>query len=94
MKIQATGYIIQDRQGNAIFGYGATVDEAWAMVKEGADPFMDAYGNEKSDDRAFVEDFKTYGATDALIEKVKTEGGAIAWDVVGGVACTREEGET
>jgi len=93
MTIKSVGYIIQDKQGNAIFGYGATVDEAWAMVKDGAAPFFDAYGNEKADETAYTTGYKTCGATAALIEKIKTEGGAIAWDVVEGVACTIEEGE-
>lgn len=89
--IKAAGYIIQDKQGNAIFGFGKTVDEAWSQVVREAGPFFDAYGNEKDDERAYTEDFKTYGATAALIEKVKQEGGAIAWSHVGGIACTREE---
>lgn len=87
------GYIIQDKQGIAIFGYGETVDEAWAMVRDGAGPFTDAYGEPKDDERAFAEDFRTFGATAALIAKVKAEGGAIEWDHVRGVACTREEGD-
>lgn len=93
MKIEASGYIIQDKQGNAIYGTGSTVVEAWAQVVAEAGPFMDAYGNEKDDERAFVEDFKAYGATAALIAKVKTEGGAIAWDVVRGIACVPGEAD-
>lgn len=91
-KITSVGYIIQDKQGNAIFGYGATVDEAWQMARE-AGPFFDAYGEEKDDETAFTEDFKTYGASAALIQKVSEEGGAIAWAIEGGVACTIEESE-
>jgi hypothetical protein len=90
-KIEAAGYIIQDKQGNAIFGFGDTVVEAWAMAVDGAGPFFDAYGNEKSDEAAFTEDFKTYGATAALIDQVRSEGGAIAWGLVNGVACTVAE---
>lgn len=93
MTIKSVGYIIQDKQGYAIYGYGDTVDEAWQMVKADADPFIDAYGNEMDDETAYTTGYKTYGATAALIEKIKTEGGAIAWDVVEGVACTIEEGE-
>ena len=91
--IQAAGYIIQDKQAYAIQGFGDTVAEAWAMVVDGAGPFFDAYGNEKSDEQAFIEDFKTRGATAALIEQVRTEGGAIAWGLVAGVACTVAEEE-
>ena len=93
MTIKSTGYIIQDKQGNAIFGYGATVDDAWEMVKDGAAPFFDAYGNEKADEDAYTQDFKTYGATAALLAQLAASGGAIAWDVVDGVACTIEEVE-
>jgi hypothetical protein len=89
--IQSAGYIIQDKQGNAIYGYGDTVAEAWAMTVDGAGPFFDAYGNEKADEAAFIEDFTTYGATAALIDQVRSEGGAIAWGVVKGVACTVAE---
>jgi hypothetical protein len=92
-KPQAAGYIIQDKQGIAIHGFGETVGEAWAMVVDGAGPFFDAHGNEKADEQAYTEDFKTYGATAALIEQVRTEGGAIAWGLVAGVACTTDEEE-
>lgn len=91
--LTATGYIIQDKQGTAIFGYGETVGEAWAMVRDGAGPFTNAYGEPKDDERAFAEDFRTFGATAALIAKVQDDGGAIDWEVIGGIACTREEAE-
>lgn len=94
MNMIATGYIIQDKQGYAIYGIGATVDEAWAQVVADVGPFFDAYGNEKADEEAFTEDFKVYGATAALIAQVKDYGGAIAWSVVDGIACTTEEAET
>ena len=90
--ITAAGYMIQDKQGYAIHGIGATVDEAWAEVVANAGPFTNSVGDEITPDEAF-EDFKVYGATAALIDKVKAEGGDIAWSVVGGVACTRQEAE-
>ncbi len=92
-KIEAVGYMIQDKQGNAIYGIGATVVEAWAMVVDGVGTFMDAYGNDIPADTAYETQFTTYGASAALMAKVEAEGGAIAWDVVQGVACTREEAE-
>lgn len=91
--IQSVGYIIQDKQGNAIFGAGATVDAAWAQVVDGVGTFFNAYGDEKSADDAYTEDFKTYGATAALLSKVEADGGAIEWDVVDGVACLPSEVE-
>lgn len=90
--ITAAGYMIQDKQGYAIHGIGATVDEAWAEVVANAGPFTNSAGDEITADEAF-KDFKVYGATAALIAQVKDEGGAIAWDVIGGVACTRHESE-
>ncbi|MFA7334861.1 MAG: hypothetical protein WC130_11305 [Kiritimatiellia bacterium] len=93
-KLTAVGYIIQDKQATAIYGCGATVDEAWQMVRDGAAPFFDAYGNEKADEDAFVQDFKAYGATAALLAQVKEQGGAIAWAVLDGVAGTLAESET
>ena len=93
MTIPATGYMIQDKQCNAIFGIGETVDEAWAHVVDEAGPFFDINGDEKPADVAFAEDFRVYGATVALMQKVRDHGGAITWDVVGGVACTVEENE-
>ena len=91
--IEAAGYMIQDKQGNAIFGIGATVDEAWAMVVDGVGTFSDAYGNDVPADEACEAQFKVYGASAALMAKVQADGGAIAWDIVRGVACTIEESE-
>ena len=91
--LKSDGYMIQDNQGNAIFGIGETVDEAWAMVVDGVGHFFDAYGNDIPEDKAFETQFRVYGATAALMAKVAAEGGAIAWGEIGGVACTREEEE-
>ena len=91
--LEAAGYMIQDIQGNAIYGVGVTVDEAWAMVVKGAGPFFNRVGDEISNDEAYETQFKTYGATKALIDRVMERGGAISWGKVGGVACTDEEEE-
>ena len=91
--IEAAGYMIQDNQGNAIYGIGATVDEAWAMVVDGVGTFFDAYGNDIPADQAYETQFKSYGASAALMAQVKAEGGAIAWGVVRGIGCTIAEEE-
>jgi hypothetical protein len=91
--LKADGYMIQDIQGNAIFGVGETVDEAWAMVVDGAGPFFNHVGDPIPNDEAYEKQFKTYGATKALIDRVMERGGAIAWGKVRGVACTPEEEE-
>jgi len=91
--LTAAGYMIQDLQGNAIFGVGATVDEAWAQVVDAVGTFHGPMGNEISADEAYQTQFKTFGATQALLDKVAAEGGNIAWGVIGGVGCTRDEAE-
>ena len=87
----ATGYMIQDIQGTAIYGIGSTVDEAWAEVVRDAGPFFDRYGEEIPDEEAFTTQFTAYGASAALLAQVEAEGGAISWKVVRGVGVTMEE---
>jgi hypothetical protein len=89
--IKAVGYMIQDKQGNAIFGVGETVEEAWQQVVNGAGNFIDAYGDHISSDEAFLTQFRVYGATAALIDEVQTQGGDISWQIIRGVACIKEE---
>jgi hypothetical protein len=89
--ISPAGYIVQDRQSTAIYGAGLTVEAAWAMAVDGAGPFRDAYGNELTNDDAFARYFRVYGATQELLDLVARNGGAQAWHVVGGVACTMAE---
>ena len=91
--IEAAGYMIQDIQGNAIFGIGLTVDEAWAMVVDGVGAFFDAYGNDIPADQAYETQFKAYGVSAALMAQVNAEGGAIAWGRVRGIGCTVAEEE-
>jgi hypothetical protein len=91
--IKATGYMIQDRQGNAIYAVGPSVDEAWAKVVRDAGPFWDRNGDEMTDDAAFEKDFRSHGASAALIAQVEEEGGCIGWGMVDGVACTVAEAE-
>jgi hypothetical protein len=89
--ISPAGYIVQDLQSTAIYGAGLTVEAAWTMAADGAGPFGDAYGNALSDDDAFGRYYRVYGATQELLDLVARNGGAQAWRVVGGVACTMAE---
>ena len=89
--ISPAGYIVQDHQSTAIYGAGLTVEDAWAMAVDGAEPFSDAYGDALSDDEAFERYFRAYAATQALLDLVARAGGDLAWHVVGGVACTMAE---
>lgn len=70
----AAGYMIQDRDGYAIHSIGFTAEEAWRELVANAGPFFDAEGNEKDDELAREEDFRTFGATAALIQKVEEYG--------------------
>lgn len=89
--LNSVGYAIADKTGEAIWGIGATVDEAWAMVVDGAGHFEDAHGNTIDPDVAFERHFRVYGATAALLAQVNDKGGALVWHVADGVACTDEE---
>ena len=91
--MQAKGYMIQDNQGNAIFGVGESVTEAWRGVVRAMQSFTDAYGNTISSHEAYLTQFKVYGATAKLIAMVDALGGDISWRIVRGVACTVEEYE-
>jgi len=82
----AAGYIIHDKQGYAIYGAGESVDQVWSQVVAEAGPFHNAYGDEKTADQAFDEDFTVYGATAELIAYVAEYGGAIKWYVTDGIA--------
>jgi hypothetical protein len=80
-KINAAGWMVQDRDGYAIFGVGGTEAEAWAQVADGVGDEMDA------------ERFVAFEASAALIQQVNECGGAIAWAVIDGVACTTDEAD-
>jgi len=85
-------YVIYDKQQNAIFGTGATVDEAWQQVTSETDRPTNAYDEPVSDDEWFAA-YTVSGATQALVDLVNERGGDIAWGRVRGVACTVEEEE-
>lgn len=81
-------FIIQDKDGHAIFGIGATADAAWREVVDAVRYFHDRFGNTISPQEARETQFRTYPATADLIAEVDAKGGAIAWQIVDGVACT------
>lgn len=92
--ITAAGYIAQDVGGYAIAAIGATAEEARAEVIRECGPWEDRDGNSvDAEHPEFGVDAKfiILPASAALIAQVKSEGGAIAWGVVDGIACTREE---
>lgn len=80
-------YIITDRIKSAIYGVGVTVDEAWLdVLGANAGPFLDAFGNEISDDEAYERYYAAYGASPELIDAVMHHGGDIAFCIRDGVA--------
>lgn len=89
----AAGYAIKDIQGYAIYGTGLTVDAAWAEVVDLCGPFRNAAGDDIDPDAAYETDFKTIGATAAMMAYVEANGGAVRWVEVNGVACTIDEAE-
>lgn len=92
--IEPVGYMIQDKDGYAIHGIGATMADAWTEVVDAVGAFMDRDGNQIPADEAFDAQFEAYPATAALLAQVAAEGGAIAWGLVQGVACTVDEEES
>lgn len=85
-KTEIAGFVIQDKEGYAIYGTGATEDAAWADVVADTRVFFDKNGDHISADEARVSRYVSYPATAALIDCVRENGGAIAWAVVDGVA--------
>ena len=90
----AAGYIAQDNEGYAIAGIGETEAAAKADALPWVGPWEDRDGNTVGADHpefGFDANFAIYPATQALLDMVREDGGAISWDVVDGVACTRAE---
>ena len=78
--IKSAGWIVIDRDHNAIWGFGKTSDDAWAhFVSE----------NEHCDTSGYF----TTPASQAILDRVSVRGGAISWGTVNGVSCTDEEEE-
>lgn len=92
-KINSAGYVITDMENNVIYGHGASVDAAWAEVVEGVRGNFGTNfdGEPLTAEEAFTNHYRVHGATAALLTRVDDAGGAISWDLVGGVACTPAE---
>ena len=86
------GYVAFDTQKTAIYGFGSSVDEAWASVMQNTDRPVDFDGEEVSDEK-WAEGFQFSGASQALLAAINEHGGDIAWQSVNGVACTDAEFE-
>jgi len=91
--IKAAGFVVEPKNGFAIYGIGATEDEAWADVVDAVGYFQDRFGNDISPEEARETQFDIVPATAALMQKVRDEGGQIGWTHVDGIACTDTEEE-
>lgn len=97
MTVVKTGYIVANDM--AIYGVGATADEAWADWKDEMDKAGIVILSEEDDDEdeerngSYTRESEFYcqPATAALMQKVKDQGGNIAFGEVNGVACTKDE---
>ena len=83
-QLQAAGYIVEN--GDAIWGKGATSDEAWqdflarmkiANVEVVMELQTDA-GGFPEPDQTLASDYRIIAATKALLDKVERGGGAIS----------------
>jgi len=98
-QLEAAGYIVEN--GDAIWGKGATSDEAWqdflarmkiANVEVVMELQTDA-GGFPEPDQTLASDYRIIAATQALLDQVEQQGGAIAWGNRNNVACTEREAE-
>lgn len=93
------GFIVADKEGNLIEGFGDTEANAWADAKRTLDMAnitLIEDGEEEPEepgDWMLETDLIIHPATAALLAEVATRGGSLAWSIVGGVACTRWEEE-
>ena len=93
--IQHGGYVVCNNE--AIYGVGATSDAAWTDLRAQMDAASitlladDDDSGEQLGSWCRASDFTIRSASAALIAKVQREGGNIAWDYVGGVACICDE---
>lgn len=83
----SAGYVIYDSEETAIYGAGASVDDAWEAVMDLCDRPVNLDGEPISDDEWYAQ-FRVKGATADLLEQVERWGGDIAWGYLAGVACT------
>jgi hypothetical protein len=82
------GYVIYDSEETAIYGAGATVDDAWRQVMDLCDRPLNAFTGEPVSEDEWFAQFRVKGASAALLEQVDSTGGDIAWGYLAGVACT------
>ena len=95
--IEHAGYIVHNNE--AIWGYGRTADAAWDsfLAEMAADGVKILGDDDDSGDEHGLwtreRDYSIRSASAALLAQAASQGGAIGWCDVGGVACTRAEAE-
>jgi hypothetical protein len=101
-KFVAAGYVVHDgnRPGGgmaAIWGHGPTAEAAEAdfrQVMTAAQVTILGPGEhvtDRTENFTHASSYRTIPATAALLALVETMGGAVAWAVVDGIACTVDE---
>ena len=95
--IIAAGYVVCNNE--AIFGAGATADAAWNDFRAGMSEAgvavltADQDGGEQLGSWTRESDHAIFPATASLLAAVEARGGAIAWEVASGLACTVQEAD-
>jgi hypothetical protein len=80
--------VIYDSEETAIFGAGASVDDAWEAVMDLCERPRNFFTGEPVSDDEWYTHFRVKSATADLLEQVESWGGDIAWGYLAGVACT------
>lgn len=85
-------YVIYDSEETAIYGAGASVDDAWEAVMDNCDRPVNAFTGEPVSDDEWFAKFRVKGASADLLAQVESEGGNIAWGYkANGTTCTVAE---
>ena len=84
----SAGYVIYDSEETAIFGAGASVDDAWEAVMDLCERPRNFFTGEPVSDDEWYTHFRVKSATADLLEQVESWGGDTAWGYLAGVACT------
>jgi hypothetical protein len=89
-------YIVAHINGE-LYGVGSTKEQAWKdalrLLKHAGVQLLEE--NEEPDGDRFwvrISELTTYAATQELADRVKKEGGGVAWSIQDGVASSRSEG--
>lgn len=83
--IKASGYIVYN--DSAIWSVGVSPHDAWVNTIK----FLNEQPDEETIQKYIDDGFSVEEATQELIDTVNELGGAISWDEVDGIHCTKEQ---